>query len=239
MGDTLCGGQARRSARGAPRPRAGLSPPAAGLLVPDRDEVPVDHLGWLGQGLRYSGGDSMRTPSRRSSVQNIVDRHYRGVRQVIKLHRMPAKDLDPLKHTASRLLSVSERLSFVHRTKRDFRMNLTQTRIQLSKVRDVQDPFSERVSLRRDTESGPKAAREDLSGRSRENGARCSTHERASCRIRPSRAEADRHVDGDDRRVHKDRPVCHTLQSCTNRSHSLILRARRRRHSPITHGRIG
>ncbi len=150
----------------------------------------------------------MRTPSRRSSVQNIVDRHYRGVRQVIKLHRMPAKDLDPLKHTASRLLSVSERLSFVHRTKRDFRMNLTQTRVRSSKFRDVQDPFSERVSLRRDTESRPKATLQDLSRRSCENGAGRSPHKCASCGIRPSRAESDRHVDGDDRRVHEFAEIC-------------------------------
>ena len=150
----------------------------------------------------------MRAPSRGGSVENVIERHQGGSIQAVELDPMLVEKLDPLERTASRLLSVPERLPIVHRTKRDLGMNLAEPRVRSSEFRHVQDPSPERMRLRGDTESGSERCLEDLSRRSRENGAGSSSQERARRGIRLSRAEADRDVDGDDRRVRDFAEVC-------------------------------
>ena len=95
--------------------RSGVAP--ENRLEPDRDRVTLDNLGRLRQRVRHSGRDTKRAPGRGSSVENIVERHERGIAKPVELDPMSTKKRDPFKRTAGRLLSVPQRLAAVHRAK--------------------------------------------------------------------------------------------------------------------------
>lgn len=76
-------------------------------------------------------------------------------------------------------------------------MNLAYARVRSSEFGHVQDPPSERMRLRGDTESRSERCLQDRLRRSREDSAGGASQERAGRGVRLSRAEADWYVDRD------------------------------------------